>query len=252
MARTDTPPYFPFYPADFAGDGLVEAISTKAVGAYLLLICKAWYENPPASIPNDDATLARWARLSADEWAECKAAVLSCWKLRHDGRWYQKRLEKEYRAVRERLKKRADAGREGANARWQSHAIAIANASQSDSSQSQKQSQTVSQDIFSQSVNRARESVNGDRLGNSNGVLADHAGRPPDNAELLRALSALAQVSIAKKNRATAERMLRTIPKPLAFINRIRTQARSQGFIGDHEARYVFKSIKSEAEGAAQ
>ncbi len=83
----------------------------------------------------------------------------------------------------------------------------------------------------------------------SNGILPDHTDPPKTNTRLIRALSALGEVPIAKMNRGTAARMLQTLPDPLAFITRVRKQARAQGFVGDHEAKYVFKSIKSEAEG---
>ena len=71
MSRYDDPPYFPFYPDDFACDGKVEAMTTEEVGAYTLLLCKAWREDPPGSIPDDDRVRARWTRLTPDRWTEC-------------------------------------------------------------------------------------------------------------------------------------------------------------------------------------
>jgi len=111
---SERPPYFPFYPRDFASDGKVEAMSTAAVGAYILLLCKAWHESPPCSIPDNDSTLARWARLSADEWSSVKQAVLSAWTLCGD-RWTQGRLLREFEGYRAKSNQAKDA----AELRWE-------------------------------------------------------------------------------------------------------------------------------------
>lgn len=84
------PPYFPFYPKDFAADDAVELMSTKAVGAYILLLCKAWHQDPPASLPNDDRVLARWSRLEPDDWREVKPEVVAAFTVGSDGRLHQK------------------------------------------------------------------------------------------------------------------------------------------------------------------
>lgn len=106
-------PYFPFYPKDFAADGKVEAMTTLEVGAYMLLLCKAWHETPPCSVPDDDFVLARWARLTEAEWSQARTRVRACWQLR-DGRLYQPRLEAEYRNIAGRANKNGKA----AKTRW--------------------------------------------------------------------------------------------------------------------------------------
>lgn len=110
----DKPPYFPFYPKDFSADDAVEAMSTTAVGAYILLLCKAWHQEPPATLPDDDRLLARWSRLSLDEWSEVKPEVIAAFTLCGDGRWQQKRLRNEYAKYRETSRK----NREAAKQRW--------------------------------------------------------------------------------------------------------------------------------------
>ena len=90
------PPYFAFYPTDFANDFNVEAMSTLQVGAYMLLLCKAWQADPPASLPSDDAVLARFARVELAVWLEIKPGVLGAFKLDAGGRWHSKRLRSEY------------------------------------------------------------------------------------------------------------------------------------------------------------
>jgi uncharacterized protein YdaU (DUF1376 family) len=89
------PPYFSFYPADFAGDGVVEAMTTEQVGAYILLLCKAWAESPPGTIPDDDAVLARWTRLPVKRWRALKAGILAAFVAGDDGRYYQKPLSSQ-------------------------------------------------------------------------------------------------------------------------------------------------------------
>jgi uncharacterized protein YdaU (DUF1376 family) len=118
VSREERPPYFPFYPNDFACDGVVEAMTTEEVGAYILLLCKAWREEPVGSIPSTDGVLARWARLTPDRWEACKPAVLRAFTLRADSRLYQKRLEQEWQKLRGFARKKSQAGKAGANARW--------------------------------------------------------------------------------------------------------------------------------------
>lgn len=112
------PPAFLFYPSDFASDGHVEAMTTEEVGCYILLLCKAWYEHPVGSIPDDDRTLARWTRLTPERWSECKPAVLSAFTLGTDSRYHQKRLRAEYAKLRHVHQSRFQAGKKGAKSRW--------------------------------------------------------------------------------------------------------------------------------------
>lgn len=126
MPRDGRPPYFPFYPDDFVSDGDVEAMRTEEVGAYILLLCKAWREDPPCSIPNDDRLLAKWSRLTDQAWLEARPAVLACWDLRRDGRLYQKRLRLEYEKLRTRHRLLSQQGRIGAAKKWLGQGGAIA------------------------------------------------------------------------------------------------------------------------------
>lgn len=103
-------PAFLFYPDDFSSDGKVEAMTTEEVGCYVLLLCKAWRETPPGSLPSNDTLLARWARVSSVVWSESKARVMAAFQLRADGRWHQKRMRHEYEKAVEIRKKRAIAG----------------------------------------------------------------------------------------------------------------------------------------------
>lgn len=120
MPKQRETPAFLFYPDDFSCDGKVEAMTTEEVGAYILLLCKAWRESPAGSIPNDDAVLARWTRLAPDRWAECKPKVLAAFSLGTDSRWHQSRMRKEYETLMISRKKKITAGIKGALSRWSS------------------------------------------------------------------------------------------------------------------------------------
>lgn len=122
---SQTPPYFPFYPTDFAASGTVEAMTTEEVGAYILLLCKAWHETPPCSIPDDDRILARWTRLGDDGWTRCRSTVRACFVLR-DGRLYNPRLDREWRKLFEYRRSQSENGKKGAAVKHrQSGAMAV-------------------------------------------------------------------------------------------------------------------------------
>lgn len=120
MSKDKSAPAFLFYPDDFSCDGKVEAMTTEEVGAYILLLCKAWREIPPGSIPNDDAVLGRWTRLTPDRWAECKPRVMAAFSLGTDSRWHQSRMRKEYEALMQSRKKRIAAAVKASLSRWSS------------------------------------------------------------------------------------------------------------------------------------
>ncbi len=118
MPRDDRPPAFLFYVDDFASDGVVEAMSTEGVGAYTLLLCKAWREEQPGTLPTDDSVLARWARLTPDGWAEVKPSVLAAFSSGRDGRFHQKRMESEYRKLVESAARKRSNSQNAARERW--------------------------------------------------------------------------------------------------------------------------------------
>lgn len=109
------PPYIPFYPKDFVADSKVITMTTEEVGAYILLLCHAWQNDPPCCIPTDDPTLARITRLGAERWAECKSAVLACFDSHTTCEWRsQKRLRLEFNKVTKALKAKVAGGKKGA------------------------------------------------------------------------------------------------------------------------------------------
>jgi len=134
MSEDDSYPYFPFYPKDFTSDGLVEAMSTEEVGAYILLLCRSWREVPRGSLPTDDRILAKWARLDADHWAVAKAAVMAAFTSGTDGRVHQKRLRREWEKLQTLKTKRVAIAEKAAKKRWDMHDACFKHAIISDSS----------------------------------------------------------------------------------------------------------------------
>ena len=106
-------PYFAFYPKDFCFDSKVEAMTTLQVGAYMLLLCKAWHETPSGTLPCDDALLAKYARMKSREWLKNKDAVLQAFCFGEDGRWHQKRMEGEYAKAHSAHLRNSEAGKKG-------------------------------------------------------------------------------------------------------------------------------------------
>jgi uncharacterized protein YdaU (DUF1376 family) len=106
-------PYFPLYPKDLLADHKVMVMDNEALGAYLRLLCVAWHENPPATLPQDDLILARYAGTDPSRWQVLKPVVLAPFDT--DARRYvQKRLKREF----ERLSSRSKKAREAVSTRW--------------------------------------------------------------------------------------------------------------------------------------
>lgn len=91
--------YIPLNVGDLMNDSKVIVMDATAFGAYMALLCRAWVESPPASLPTDDATLAIYAKCSLDQWEAVKAKVLACFKLKKN-RYVQKRLLKEFKRLK--------------------------------------------------------------------------------------------------------------------------------------------------------
>lgn len=134
MAK-DRPDYGDFYWDKFASDGLVEAMTTEEVGAYMLLLCKAWRETPPATLPDDDRLLRAWTRTTPERWAELKPGVLAPFTL-VNGRWAQRKLRETYDRAAQRLRSYQNRGRLGGSASAQLRHSSSTNYSLSSSSPS--------------------------------------------------------------------------------------------------------------------
>lgn len=119
-------PWFKFYVDDFLSSEHVRAMSAAEIGAYVMLLVTAWGQEPPATIPDDDARLARWVHMTPEEWAKCRPAVLAAWRDAGNGRLVSPRLQREHEEMLKASRARQEAGKSGASARWQTHSNRIA------------------------------------------------------------------------------------------------------------------------------
>lgn len=89
------PRAFLFDVDDWLGSFTVEEMSGEAVKAYMYLLCRSWHETPTATLPNDDARLARMAKLNLEQWDIVRDEVLPNFQVGADGRIFNARLKKE-------------------------------------------------------------------------------------------------------------------------------------------------------------
>lgn len=88
-------------------------LSTEEFGAYCLLLFATWRNNGEA-LPDDAAELAQICRVTPQRWRSHMRPKLSRFFDIGDGRWHQKRLEKEWCAVQTKLEvNRANGARGG-------------------------------------------------------------------------------------------------------------------------------------------
>ncbi|MGX7873885.1 YdaU family protein [Mesorhizobium sp. ORM6] len=101
-------PFMQLYVSDFVGDTL--QLSTEQIGAYMLILMAMW--NAGGRLPDDDAKLARVARLSLKKWRAISADLLTFFE-REAGEIGHKRLTKELQKALVKSEARAAAGARG-------------------------------------------------------------------------------------------------------------------------------------------
>lgn len=122
-------PWFKFFPTDFLGDKDVAIMSVEEIGAYCLLLFYSWQEDPRGSLPDNDAVLARMARMNGDQWERSRCNVLAPFRPSdtHADRIVQPRMVDEALSAESRRQSLSDAGKRGAQKRWHSGANGGAN-----------------------------------------------------------------------------------------------------------------------------
>jgi len=90
-------------------------LSTVEHGAYLLLLMTAWRTNG-CSLPDDDRLLARYARLSGQQWKRMRPVLEDFFVVR-GGRWRQPRLTDERDSVKRFSESQSRKGKRSAVAR---------------------------------------------------------------------------------------------------------------------------------------
>lgn len=83
----------------------------------MMLWCRAWQQNPPASLPNDERILAAFSR-AGSKWKKSRDVILRGFILCSDGRLYHKTLAEEALVAWEKRKKYQLRSAKGNAARW--------------------------------------------------------------------------------------------------------------------------------------
>lgn len=100
---------FDFHALRFLKSEDVELMTAEEVGQFVLLMCNAWLGGKAASLPNNPALLAKYARCE-----RVSEVVMREWKEGRDGRLYNETLSEEWGAA----VSRSAHGMRGAAARW--------------------------------------------------------------------------------------------------------------------------------------
>jgi uncharacterized protein YdaU (DUF1376 family) len=135
-------PFMQLYVSDFVGDTL--PLSTEQIGAYMLILMAMW--NAGGRLPDDDAKLARVARLSLKRWRVIGADLAGFFE-REGGEIGHKRLARELLKAQAKSEARATAGARGGAAtalKTKAHGQANAGALARHSPESRNQNEKAS------------------------------------------------------------------------------------------------------------
>jgi uncharacterized protein YdaU (DUF1376 family) len=105
-------PSFQFYPKQWLGDDNVLLMDWAARGMHVHLMCIAWQQDPPCTLPDDDSIIRKWCG-NPKQWSKLRLQILRSWKSM-GGRWVQEGLLREF----EKQQKYSDSRRQAAEARW--------------------------------------------------------------------------------------------------------------------------------------
>lgn len=106
-------PSLPLFTDAYLGD--TTHLSTMEHGAYLLLLIVSW-RSPGCCLPDDDALLARYTRLTRDKWRKVRPIIQPFFTIR-DGFWHQARLQDELQHLQSRREQQSEAGKASAAAK---------------------------------------------------------------------------------------------------------------------------------------
>ena len=117
---------FDFDAAEFLADEDVAAMTAAEVGQFILLKCAAWLGGKDATLPNDQRTLARFARATSGRVAP---VVMRKFLSTAEGRLSNPELSEEWKAASARAKGRHEKAQKAATKRWNSSAPSMPQAS---------------------------------------------------------------------------------------------------------------------------
>lgn len=103
---------FDFHVVRFMESEAVTMMSQGEVGAYILLLCKAWMSGKDGSLPNNPKLLEIYARGPVSD------LVMSKWTLGAEDRLYNERLSEEYAIAAGRAQAAHEKAMKGASARY--------------------------------------------------------------------------------------------------------------------------------------
>jgi uncharacterized protein YdaU (DUF1376 family) len=110
-------PFFPFYGDDFYNDPLVQRMNLEQEAVYMRLLWAAWKQDQKGTLPCDDCLLCKIAGIKKTTLARNKEVVLKPFYFGEDGRWHQKRSEKEAN----KAQNRSEQAKNSAESRWRNH-----------------------------------------------------------------------------------------------------------------------------------
>lgn len=106
-------PALPLFTDAYLGD--TTHLSTFEHGAYMLLLIVSW-RSAGCCIPDDDALLCRYTRMTRDKWRKVRPIIEPFFTIR-DGFWHQARLQNELQHLQSRRDQQVAAGNASAIAK---------------------------------------------------------------------------------------------------------------------------------------
>lgn len=111
------PPAFQFYPKDWLSDLAVRSMTAEQRGYYIDLLATAWLED---GIPADEDQLRRIMGLTKRRFDAVWSELRSKWVSDGNGKLVNPRQERYRDEMRGLVERRREAGKRGAEARWNS------------------------------------------------------------------------------------------------------------------------------------
>lgn len=106
------PPFMPLYVADYLAD--TTHLTATEHGAYLMLLMCMWRAG--GSLPDDDAKLARFAKLTGAQWSRVRPVLMDFFTV-ENGVFTQRRLARELTRHSDAVRQRREAASNGGKAK---------------------------------------------------------------------------------------------------------------------------------------
>lgn len=112
-------PFIKLYTKDILANA-AKTMTLEAFGAYVILLCFAWGEEPAATIPKDETIIRRAIGVDPEPWARIREQVLAKFQPWEEdkSRLVNVRCRHEWLEAQEAHKKNSKRGKAGADARW--------------------------------------------------------------------------------------------------------------------------------------